>query len=324
MARLQKGLWRLVCLFILASSGAAVAQNRLKIAVGQGLPFDTAFPIAAVKAGIFKKHGLDIEVMTTSGGGETLQAVISGSVDVGVAAGTTGVLGAFAKGAPVRVISAEGTGSDESFLYVPYNSPIQNIRDIDGKTVAFSTVGASTYSLVSGIAARHGVKPKFVPTGSIPATYATTMSGQVDVGWGAVPFGIQERRDGKIRILAWGDDATNIRNQTLRVNIVHAKVFDERKEVLKRFMVAYYEAFDWAYESQQVVKIVAETAGLAEDIVEETRSKHTTRFVTQLADVKGIAQSMQDAIEFKYMSGPLTTEQQSILFQMDAVRPAKK
>jgi hypothetical protein len=71
-------------------------------------------------------------------------------------------------------------------------------------------------------------------------------------------------------------------------------------------------------------KIISETAGLGEDIVEETRSKHTTRFVTQLADVKGIAQSIQDAIEFKYLSAPLTLEQQSVLFQMDAVRPPKK
>ena len=300
------------------------AQEKLKVAVGQGIPFDTAFPIAAVKAGIFKKHGLEVELLTTNGGGETLQAVISGSVDIGIAAGLTGVMGAFAKGAPLRVISAEGTGMIESFVYVPANSPIKSMSEADGKVVAFSTVGASTYSLVTGIANHYKVKPKFVATGSIPATYSTTMSGQVDIGWGAVPFGLQEMRDGKIRILAWGDQAADTANQTMRVNIVNTRVLDERKDMLRKFMAAYYEAWDWAYTSPEAVKIIAETFSIAPDIIEEVRTKYTTRALTQLGEIKNLQQTIKDAVEFKYLSAPLTTEQQQNLFQLDAVRPAGK
>ena len=309
---------------LLACAIPAAAQEKLKIAVGQGLPFDTAFPIAAVKAGIFKKHGLDVEVLTTNGGGETLQTVISGSVDIGIAAGLTGVLGAFGKGAPLRVISAEGTGMDESFVYVPANSPIKSMAEADGKVVAYSTVGASTFSLVTGIADFYKVKPKFVPTGSIPATYSTTMSGQVDIGWGAVPFGLQELRDGKIRVLAWGDKAADISNQTMRVNIVHTRVFEERKDTLRKFMAAYYEAWDWAYESPEAVKLISEIFAIAPDIIEEVRSKYSTRKLTQLGEVKNILRSIKDAVEFKYLSAPLTTEQEKTLFQLDSVRPAGK
>jgi len=50
------------------------------------------------------------QVFYTSGGGETQQAVISGSADIGVSPGTLGVLGAFAKGAPIRIISGSATG----------------------------------------------------------------------------------------------------------------------------------------------------------------------------------------------------------------------
>ena len=309
---------------ILVHMGSAFAQEKVKVAIGQGIPFDTAFPIAAVKAGIFKKHGLDVEVLTTNGGGETLQAVISGSVDVGIAAGLTGVLGAFGKGAPLRVISAEGTGMNESFVYVPASSPIKSMSEADGKVVAFSTVGASTYSLVTGIADHYKVKPKFVATGSIPATYATALSGQVDIGWGAVPFGLQEMRDGKIRILAWGDQAADIANQTMRVNIVNARVLEERKEMLRKFMNAYYEAWDWAYASPEAVKIVAETFSIAPDIIEEVRTKYTTRALTQLGEIKNLQQTIKDAVEFKYLSAPLTGEQQRNLFQLDAVRPVGK
>ena len=40
-----------------------------------------------------------------------MQVVVSGSVDVGLSAGVLGTLGAYAKGAPVRVIAASSTGS---------------------------------------------------------------------------------------------------------------------------------------------------------------------------------------------------------------------
>src|SRR3546814_10089911 len=62
----------------------------------------------------FKKHGLELDILYTQGGGETQQAVISGSVDVGVAAGTLSVLGAFSQGEPVRILGAQATGAPSS------------------------------------------------------------------------------------------------------------------------------------------------------------------------------------------------------------------
>jgi ABC-type nitrate/sulfonate/bicarbonate transport system substrate-binding protein len=44
-------------------------------------------PDVGQRAGIFKKHGLILEILYTNGGGETMQAVISGSVDLGISAG---------------------------------------------------------------------------------------------------------------------------------------------------------------------------------------------------------------------------------------------
>ena len=65
-----------------------------------------------------------------------MQAVISGSVDIGVAAGTTAVMGAFAKGAPVRILAAGATGTSDLYWYVPADSPIKRFKDLDGKTAA--------------------------------------------------------------------------------------------------------------------------------------------------------------------------------------------
>ena len=117
------------------AASAAAADDTLKLAVGQRGNWDTSVSEVGQRAGIFKKHGLALEIVYTQGAGETQQAVISGSVDIGVAAGVMGVLSAYSKGAPVRVIGAETTGAGDLYWYVKADSPIKSLKDTDGKTL---------------------------------------------------------------------------------------------------------------------------------------------------------------------------------------------
>src|SRR6187551_1090138 len=87
---------------LIGAAQAASAEDTVKLAVGQRGNWDTSVSEIGQRAGIFKKHGLKLEMVYTNGSGETQQAVISGSVDIGIAAGVMGVIGAYAKGAPVR------------------------------------------------------------------------------------------------------------------------------------------------------------------------------------------------------------------------------
>src|SRR3989442_11036068 len=58
-------------------------EETLKLAVGQRTLWDTSISELGQRGGIFKKHGLNLEILYTQGAGETQQAVIAGSVDVG-------------------------------------------------------------------------------------------------------------------------------------------------------------------------------------------------------------------------------------------------
>src|SRR5437667_12754912 len=87
-----------------ALSATAGAADTLKLAIGQRGIWHGATADLGQRAGIFKKYDLALEILYTAGAGETMQAVIAGSADVGVSVGTLGVLGAFAKGAPIRII----------------------------------------------------------------------------------------------------------------------------------------------------------------------------------------------------------------------------
>src|SRR2546423_11208074 len=110
MSKIRTRRWMLALALILASAGAFAADT-LKLAIGQRGNWENAAPELGQKAGFFNKQGLTLELLYTQGAGETLQAVISGSVDLGLGVGTAGVLGAFAQGAPVRAIANSMTGA---------------------------------------------------------------------------------------------------------------------------------------------------------------------------------------------------------------------
>ena len=170
----------------------ASAQDSLKLAIGQRGNWDTSFSEVGTRAGIYKKHGLTLEMLYTQGSAETLQAVLSNSVDIGVAAGIMGVLGAYSKKAPVRILGAEATGAGDLFWYVKADSPIKTLKDTDGKTIAFSGKGSSTDGIVTAFMKQYDLKAKPTATGGPPQTLTAVMSGQIDVGWSAPPFGLDQ------------------------------------------------------------------------------------------------------------------------------------
>ena len=97
------------------------------------------------------------------------------------------------------------------------------------------------------------------------------MSGQIDIGWSAPPFGLKELADGKIRIVANGNDAPSMRTQTVRVDMVNANVLKERKDALLRFVRAYRETLDWMFSSPDAVKIYAEQMNVPVELAVMTR-----------------------------------------------------
>src|ERR1700730_9795308 len=207
-----------VAILVLAHGAALAqggAQDTLKVSVGARGAFDNQVSEVGQQQGIFKKHGLDLEVLYTQGGGETLTTVIAGAVDVGISVGTLGAIGAFAKGAPIRVIGGSMVGAYEVW-YVPASSQITNMKDTAGKTVAYSTTGSSTNLMVLGFQELYGVKLKPVATGNPAATLTQVMSGQIDVGHSVPPFGVAELEQGKIRIVGRGNDIPALARQTVR------------------------------------------------------------------------------------------------------------
>lgn len=298
------------------ASQPASAQDTLKLAVGQRGNWDTSVSELGQRAGIFKKHGLQLEILYTQGGGETQQAVISGSVDIGVAAGIMGVLSAYSKGAPVRIIGAETTGAQDLFWYVRTDSPIKALKDTDGKTIAYSTNGSSTHGIVTAYMKQYELKARPVATGGPPGTLTQVMSGQIDVGWSAPPFGFDQLDKKEIRIIASGNDAAAFKGQTVRLLITNTPTLQARKAVLDRYMKAYRETVDWMYASPDALKVYAEFVGISEAKAKRSRDEFFPKASIDPDRVVGLDVVVKDAVALKYTASELSKDQLAELIQI--------
>lgn len=290
-------------------SCAAWAADTVKIANAQKGFWDQTIIMFGDEAGIFDKHDIDLEILWTDGGADAQQAVISGSMDIAVGTGALGVISAWAKGAPVEIIAASMTGSSDLYWYVKSDSEIKSMADTGGKSVSFSRPGSSTNLVAAKLVAAAGTDAEMVPTGGPAATMTQVMSGQIDVGWSAVPVGLDREASGDIRIIASGNDAPGVKDQSVRVQIANRSFIENNPDVVKRFLAAYNETIEWAYTSDEALKKWADMNDLSMEDAKAARDRGYPKAALQLYPIHGMDLNIQEAVENKRLDAPLSNEQ---------------
>jgi NitT/TauT family transport system substrate-binding protein len=279
----------------------AAFSETLKVAIPQKGFWDSEFVEFAQKKGWFKDADLDIEIFWTHGGSETLQAAISGSADIAMSNGILGVVGAYFKGAPVRIIGAEMTGVHEVYWYVKSDSPIKSVKDFEGKTVAFSRPGSSTNLMLLNLLAENNVKgAKPTATGGLPATHTQVMSGQIDVGWAVPPFGVKEISEGKIRVVVKADDIKGMQGQTIRVDVANANSLKTKREAITKFMQIVAKSIDWAYSGDpEVYKMYGEIAKVSPEVAKRSVDDFYPKAALQIGKIEGLQKTLDEALQYK-------------------------
>jgi NitT/TauT family transport system substrate-binding protein len=301
---------------LIAATHVASAEDTVKLAVGQRGNWDTSVSEIGQRAGIFKQHGLTLDIVYTQGAGETQQAVISGGVDLGVAAGVMGVLGAYSKGAPVRIISAETSGANDLYWYVKSDSPITSLKDTDGKTLGYSTNGSSTHGIVTAFIKEYNLTAKPIATGGPAANLTAVMSGQIDVGWAAPPFGLDQLDQKQIRIVATGNDASAFKGETVRLNVANADFLKAHQDLVDRYMKAYRQTIDYMYSDPAALKIYAEWLTISVEKARRTRDDFFPKASVDPDKVVGLDMIVKDAVALKFTESELTAPQLAELIQI--------
>jgi NitT/TauT family transport system substrate-binding protein len=233
-----------------------------------------------------------------------------------------GVMRAFARGAPLRILLPAFTGTGDLYWYVKADSPLKTIKDATvSNTIAYSTSGSSSNNLVLAFIDELGLKAKPTATGGPPGTLTQVMSGQVDIGWAAPPFGVKEMQEGKIRILIRGNEVPSLRGQTVRTIIVNADSLKTKRDAIMRFVEGYREAVDWMYADPQAIKMYAAKMKLDEKLIADSIREFHPKEAMQTDAMKDVEGIQRDAVKLKFIDAPLTKEQLAELIQ---IPPRKK
>jgi NitT/TauT family transport system substrate-binding protein len=306
---MKRLIYAALAVAVLGWASPSSAQDRIRVAIGQRGNWDTIATQFAVDQGIMRRHNLAAEITWTQGGPEQIQAVVTGSADFAIAAGTIGAIAAIARGAPIKMIAAQMTGSPDLFWYTRADSPIQTMRDTADRSVGYSRPGASTDLVVRLLAGAAGVRPRLVAAGSPAANRTQVMSGQLDAGWSSPPFALDLVQSGQARIIARGSDLPQIADQTVRVNIASNAMLTQRRDVARRYLQAYAETLEWMYAHQD--DALAAYARFNEIPIEIARTSMPffPRAAMRLTPISNIQLSIEQGVEFRLLERAIPVAQ---------------
>lgn len=300
---------------------SAEAADKVRLVISTRMPFELFAPEQAEAEGYFKQENLDVAIIYASGGAETIQVLSTGSQDVTVGVGTESAITAFAKGASIVILGNGRRGTGEVFWYVPKDSPIRSIKDLNGKELAFSRPGSTTHTIGKYLLRQTEVNAKLVSVGAMPASRTQAMSGQVATGWAAAPVMLDEVRNGNIRIIASGADVKQMAEWSIRSTVANADWVAKNRDVATRFMRALWKGVKFQYEGgDRAFQRYADKWQL--DIQDARRAPEFTPLKDVTYTPLNFEPVMQLALEEKMINEPLTAEQKKKLVDI-VYDPAK-
>jgi ABC-type nitrate/sulfonate/bicarbonate transport system substrate-binding protein len=250
---------------LLASGWTASAQETLR--VGKAVAESIAFiPLdVGLQHGLFKKHGIDIEITSFGGGARLQQAMAADSIDIGVSAGPE--LALVDKGAPVKGVAMPFGPPVYLVLLVRPDDDIKTVSDLKGRKLGVSSARSLTGWLAVELARQQGWGPKGIElVGSPPrASLAAIKTKQVDGMVTDITFALRavEAREAKI-LLSFGDIVKDF-----HTHIIYAtdKMIARRPDTIRKFLAGWFETIAFMRSNKsETVKVAMHALELPETI----------------------------------------------------------
>src|SRR5438552_16611447 len=181
---IRKILFTGACLFGLLTtiaSHAAEGLQKLRVAYA-AITAAFSIPWIAKEAGIFQRHGLDVELVYIAAGSRAVQTLVGGSIDVAAIGGPAGV-------------DAKLAGADTVYIAIPVNKvivftvaapQIQRVEDLRGKSIGVTRVGTVTDFFTRIYLRQNGLVPDrdvmIRQMGGLPEIVAGLKAGQIQGG----------------------------------------------------------------------------------------------------------------------------------------------
>jgi NitT/TauT family transport system substrate-binding protein len=190
------------------------------------------------EAGIFRKHGLDVELLYVAGGGRAGQVVQSGEVPIGIFTGGAVINANLAGGDLVAIASSMNVMT----FVVMARPEIRRVEDLKGKKIGVSRFGSATDFALRYAEERWPVKRQkdfaVIQVGGVSDVFAALKSGALDAAVVNVELAILARREG-LREL---EDIAKLGINFPTSSIVTSRAFIKRNEnAVRKFVRAFVE-----------------------------------------------------------------------------------
>ena len=183
-----------------AGGGSGDGPTTLHVQETAGVP--SAFVAFGMDKGFFAKQQLKIDLQSSQGGATTVPGLVSGKIQV-AGSNVVSLLIAASKGLPVEAIapgtSAHGSGKkDFGALMVAKGSPIRDVKQLAGKTVAVNTLNNIAEVVVKAALEKKGVDPESIKLSEVPfpEMEPALAKGSVDAAFSIEPFVTQSVQKG--------------------------------------------------------------------------------------------------------------------------------
>lgn len=263
----------LACLLSAGLASPAAAAETVRVGKAGAAAFSFVPADIGVRIGIFKQHGLELEISSFGGDARLQQAMAAGGIDIGLGSGPG--LAFVAKGSPAKGIAAMADPPLTFALVVRNDDAIKTLDDLKGKKVGVSTVGSVTGWLVGEIARRKGwgyAGMEAVALGEDPARVAALRTHSVDGAVVNLTVALKYAQSGEGRILLRFGDLL----KDFHVHVIFAtdKAIEEKPEELRNFLAGWFETIAFMQKNKdqtvEIAKAVMTTdSGLAASIYDE-------------------------------------------------------
>ncbi|HEY7558987.1 MAG TPA: ABC transporter substrate-binding protein [Candidatus Binatia bacterium] len=195
------------------------------------------------EAGIFRKHGLDVELLYVGGGGRAAQVVQSGEVPIGTFTGGAVVNANLAGGDLVIIASSLNV-----FTFAVIAKPeIRRAEDLKGKKIGISRFGSATDFGLRFAESQWPIKRQrdfaIIQMGGVTDILAGLKTGAIDAGVINAELAILARRDG-FREVA---DISKMGLSFPTSSIVTTRSYIKRSEnTVSKFVRAYAEGVHYS------------------------------------------------------------------------------
>ena len=188
--------------------------------------------------GIFKKNGLDVELLHIPSSSRAIQTMLAGEIGVSYVDPRNTIEANFS-GAPIALLA----GVTNRFTFSLMARPdIKRVTDLKGKKIGVTRIGSSTHTAALYVLNQAGLKPgdyQILALFEVPNIFTALVSGQIDAGLISPPTTFRGRKAGLRELVNLPREGPEFASVAIGCTRPYIKA---NEEIVRRVVRSYAEA----------------------------------------------------------------------------------